>query len=178
MVTAGMAGTALSGCVTGIWLLELTGFGFSLEQPTAREQAISTAAKTSALMWPQVVVATFLASLPQATESRVPAMLRIALMRVMVGHLLPTSGAMRSARGGPVVGTLIWRGLERCSLGGNVERGTRVWARGHAKSKSPPPRLRSGQALSQKARQGRGTRREASSINDSKRRSKATDTNT
>src|SRR5271169_4935397 len=106
MATAGMAGTVLSGCVTGIWLLELTGFGFSLEQPTATEQAISTAAKTSALMWPQVAVATFLASLPQATESRIPAMLRSALMWVMVGHLLPTSGAVRSARGGPGAGSL------------------------------------------------------------------------
>src|ERR1700758_2750679 len=37
------------GCVTGIWLLELTGFGFSLEHPTVTETMISTVAKTKVL---------------------------------------------------------------------------------------------------------------------------------
>ena len=74
MTGAGMDWTGIGACVTGIWLLELTGFGLSLslEQPTVTEQMISTAAKMSAL-----------AFLPQATEW-VCFMERTALMRVIV----------------------------------------------------------------------------------------------
>src|SRR5271165_2087011 len=101
-------------------MLELTDFGCSLEQPTVIEQAIKAAAKTSALTLPQVAAAMLL-NFPHATESRVPAMcpavcpamLRNALMlmRVMCGHLLPSSGAERSAQLGPDFGVLIRRGL-------------------------------------------------------------------
>src|SRR5580692_61693 len=64
--------------VTGIGLLELTGFGVSLEQPTVTEQTISTAAKISApVLLPQVVT-----GLPQARE-RVSALVRITLIRVI-----------------------------------------------------------------------------------------------
>src|ERR1039457_3334363 len=76
-----MGEIGLCGCVTGIWLLELTGFGLSLEQPTVTEQTIRTAAKISALVFlsevfvPQVC-------LPQDKEL-VSAVLRNALMRVM-----------------------------------------------------------------------------------------------
>src|SRR6266568_8335575 len=69
----GMDGTGLGVCVTGIWLLELTGFGLSLEQPTVTEQMIKTAANTRAPV-----------CLPQDTELRVSAMLRSVLIRVMV----------------------------------------------------------------------------------------------
>jgi hypothetical protein len=60
-------------CVMGIWLLELIGFGWSLEHPTVIEQTISSAANTSTPMF-----------FPQATESRVESMLRITLVRVTV----------------------------------------------------------------------------------------------
>jgi hypothetical protein len=84
-----------SGGATGIWLLELTGFGLSLEQPTVTEQTISTAAKINALVF-----------LLQVME-RVSAKLRNALMRVMVGHLLPTSGILWNARRAPRKSVLI-----------------------------------------------------------------------
>ena len=86
--------------MTGIWVLELTGFGLSLEQPTVTEQMIRTAAKTA-----------MLPCLPQVTELRVSAMLRRALMRVMGGGLLPGLGALSNAAGVPCAGVLIWRGL-------------------------------------------------------------------
>ena len=53
-------------------MLDLTGFGLSLEQPTVTEQMISIAPKMSALVF-----------VPQATE-RFSAVVRIALMRVIV----------------------------------------------------------------------------------------------
>jgi hypothetical protein len=85
---AGLAATCTAGAgmgeswgwdgVTGVGLLELTGFGLSLEQPTVTEQTISTAAKISAPVFlPQVAT-----GLPQARE-RVSAMVRIALIRVI-----------------------------------------------------------------------------------------------
>jgi hypothetical protein len=36
--------------VVGDWLVELTGLGLSLEHPTAKEQAIRSAAKTRVLV--------------------------------------------------------------------------------------------------------------------------------
>ena len=63
---------------TGVGLLELTGFGLSLEQPTVTEQTISTAAKISAPVFLLQVVT----GLPQARE-RVSAMVRITLIRVI-----------------------------------------------------------------------------------------------
>jgi hypothetical protein len=72
--------------MAGTWSLELTGFGVSLEQPTASEHTSSTAAKARALMLPRAAVAIFLALmfLPQTTESRDATVLRKVLMRVMV----------------------------------------------------------------------------------------------
>jgi len=67
--------------VAGGWLT-VTGCGFSLEQPTAIEQTINSAAKTSAL-----------AVLLDLIESWVDAKLLAKLMRVMVGHLLLLSSA-------------------------------------------------------------------------------------
>jgi hypothetical protein len=77
---AGVGALAVSGrgWGTAIGLLELTGFGLSLEQPTVTEQTMSTAAKIKVLVFlPQIV-----SCLPQATEL-VSAMLRTALMRVI-----------------------------------------------------------------------------------------------
>jgi hypothetical protein len=108
-----LSGCVTACCVTGIGLLELTGFGLSLEQPTVTEQTISTAAKTSALVF-----------LPQVME-RVSAMVRNALMRVMFGHLLPASGILGNARQAPRMGALISRGLEKGALKQAVGRGTR-----------------------------------------------------
>src|ERR1700686_64166 len=107
-----LSGCVTACCVTGIWLVELTGFGLSLEQPTVTEQTISTAAKISALVF-----------LPQVME-QVSAKLRNALMRVMVGHLLPTSGILGNARRAPRKAVLIWRGLQRWAVTGCVGRGT------------------------------------------------------
>src|SRR5262249_45513858 len=82
------------------------GFGFSLEQPTPSAQTISTAANTSAFLLFQTAVANCVV-LPQATESRGPANWRIALLRVMVGHLLPSSGTSQPAEKVPSLRTLI-----------------------------------------------------------------------
>jgi hypothetical protein len=67
--------------------------GFSLEHPTANEQAIKSAAKTSAL-----VVSRFKFDLSLATEWTVDGVVRNGvvrnrLVRVMVGHLLLRSSA-------------------------------------------------------------------------------------
>jgi hypothetical protein len=70
-------------CVTAVWLVELAGFGLSLEQPTVMEHTISSAAKRSALTF-----------FPQA-KLGVPANLLIALMRVMVS---PPAAEQRSNR--------------------------------------------------------------------------------
>ncbi|HLW86260.1 MAG TPA: hypothetical protein VKR60_13665 [Candidatus Sulfotelmatobacter sp.] len=75
--------------VAGIWLFELAGFGFSLEQPTVSEQTIKSAANKSApVFFPHVTQlqdsATFFTELKR-------------LVRVMVGHLLLLSSASDSA---------------------------------------------------------------------------------
>jgi len=112
---------AVAFCVTGGWLVEVAGFGLSLEHPTANEQTIKSAAKSSAL----VVFSRFF--LPHATESRVDAILlvELKLMRVMVGHLLLLSSAVESAQRGPTGGALILQGLQRCKEGAPVNRQTR-----------------------------------------------------
>ena len=69
--------------VTAIWLVELAGFGLSVEQPTVMEHTISSAAKRIALMF-----------FPQA-KLGVPANLLIALMRVMVS---PPAAGQRFSR--------------------------------------------------------------------------------
>ena len=85
--------------MTGTGLLEPMGFGLSLEQPTVTEQTMSTAAKISAPVF-----------LPQATELRFSAVLRIALMRVI---WLPPAGERRyeECTRAPCAGALIWREL-------------------------------------------------------------------
>jgi hypothetical protein len=70
-------------------LVELSVLGFSLEHPTANEQAIKSAANTRVL----VLLSKLVLLLPHATESCVAGMVRTAvalnrLIRVMVGHLL------------------------------------------------------------------------------------------
>jgi hypothetical protein len=79
--------------VIGDSLVEVAGLGFSLEQPTANEQAIKSAAKTSAL-----VVSRFKSDLSLAKELTVDGVVRNgvaqnSLIRVMVGHLLLRSSA-------------------------------------------------------------------------------------
>jgi len=129
-------------------MLELTVFGCSLEQPTVTEQAIKAAAKTSALTLPQVAAAMLL-NFPHATESRVPAMLRNALMRVMVGHLLPSSGAEKSAQHGPEFSALILRHLHVRELFPDVYcRTQRSWGNTRSQSRHSdaawrPPSLHS-----------------------------------
>src|ERR1700685_3157065 len=96
----------LCGGGTGIGLLELTGFGLSLEQPTVTEQTISTAAKMSALVFlPQVLALRVLE--PQATDS-VFAMVRSALVRVIVVASCRRSGTSKNALGVPREIALIW----------------------------------------------------------------------
>src|ERR1700758_2045061 len=72
----------MGACVTGICSFELTGFGLSLEQPTVTEQRIRIPAKTRAP-----------AFLPQVRQL-VSFVERIALIRVMFGHLLLTSSTL------------------------------------------------------------------------------------
>jgi hypothetical protein len=88
-----MVATGGVGGVIGDSWVEVTGLGFSLEQPTTNEQAIKSAAKTSAL-----VVSRFKFDLSLATELTVDGMVRNgvaqnSLIRVMVGHLLLRSSA-------------------------------------------------------------------------------------
>ena len=80
-------------------MLELTGFGLSLEQPTVTEQMMSTAAKTSVL-----------AFLPQVRKS-LCFIERNALMRVMVVASCRLAAHWRNATGGPSGEALIRRGL-------------------------------------------------------------------
>ena len=102
--------------MTGIWLLELTGFGLSLEQPTVTEQTIRTAAKTRALVF-----------LPQVMKLRVSAMLRIALMRVMVVASCRVAATWDNAQGAAI-------GENVDSVGGYVRRElVRPWCVGHAR---------------------------------------------
>src|SRR5579864_532149 len=100
-----MLADAIGLCVTGIWLVEVAGLGFSLEHPTASEQTIRSAAKSSA----PPVFSKFL--VPHATESRVDAIL-LKLKRAMVGHLLLLSSAGGSAQRWPSCSALILQGLQ------------------------------------------------------------------
>jgi hypothetical protein len=100
-------------CVAGVSLVEVAGLGLSLEHPTAIEQTIKSAAKSSAL----AVFSKFF--LPHVTESQVDAILltELKLKCAMIGHLLLLSSARESARSGPAGGVLILQELRRCVFG-------------------------------------------------------------
>lgn len=85
----------------------VTGFGLSLEHPTATEQTIRMAAKTKTLMSPAMFF-------PQESEERV---LRIVLMRVMVVASCRVAAILENAGGRPFAGILIWRELAGIGYG-------------------------------------------------------------
>ena len=88
----------------------VTGFGLSLEHPTATEQTIRMAAKTKTLMSPAMFF-------PQESEERV---LRMVLVRVIVVASCRVTAILRSAGARPFAGALIWRELARVGYGGVV----------------------------------------------------------
>src|SRR5579872_155477 len=110
MTGAGM-GAGAGACATGDGVVLVTGFGLSLEHPTATEQMIRMAAKTKTLMSPAMFF-------PQESEERV---LRIVLMRVIVVASCRVAAILRSAGARPFAEALIWRGLTRIGYCGVVD---------------------------------------------------------